>query len=518
MHLKKTNKQLEKQLFYQDAKTLINMLKTREISSIDLLETIIRHVNIYNPQINAISVMDLTYARERAKAADRAIINGNHLGKLHGLPMTIKNLPDCSKMSNDSELLFKLLEKEGAVVYGRTNSPLNAQDVQTYNQKYGTTNNPWDITRTPGGSSGGSSAALAAGFTSLEVGSDIGGSIRVPASHCGIFGHKPTFGVICQRGSRDLNDNELQRAGIGAGLGIDMSIRGPMARTAADLGLLMDVLTSHPDPLNQHWNLNLHRPTKTHLGEYRIAVWDSQVGFPVNKEINEAIETVMTLLKKKGAYLDTKARPDFEINKAHNLYLQLLGATVTTRVNWKEASKWHHHHQSSPEIDALEGRLWEADDRDLVIKHSITQTHKQWYQANQQRNMIRLKWDTFFKQGFDAVLMPIYPCPAILHNHAEKDIIYPQTIYGPFWRPTEDRCLMIDGISTPYHDAIFWSGIANLSYLPSTAFPAGKGAESGLPIGLQLIGPEGSDYCTIAIAELLEEAGLTCELPPTYAS
>ena len=511
MSITKTNKILERQLFYYNAKTLISMLKNGEIKSIDLLELIIRHVTTYNPQVNAISVMDLNYARERALYADKVAANGDNLGRLHGLPMTIKNLPDCSKMLNDSELLFKLLEKEGAIVYGRTNSPLNAQDVQTYNPKYGTTNNPWDISRTPGGSSGGSSAALAAGFTSLEVGSDIGGSIRVPASHCGIFGHKPTFGVICPRGSRDINDEELE-----PGLGIDMSIRGPMARSAADLGLLMEILTSCPAPLNLYWNLNLTRPTKTNLGEYRIAVWSSQSGFPVNKEVKKAIETVMALLKNKGTYLDTNARPDFDVNKAHNLYLQLLGATVTTRTGWEEASKWHHHHRASPEIDVLEGRLWEADDRELVIKHSVTQTHKQWYQANQERNKIRLKWNSFFKQGFDAVLMPIYPCPAILHNHAEKDIVYPHTIYGPFWRPTEDRHLIIDGISTPYHDAIFWSGISNLAYLPSTAFPTGKGDDSGLPIGLQLVGPEGSDYCTIALAELLEQAGFVCELPPAY--
>ena len=517
MSLTKTNinkpKILERRICYQDAKTLINMLKTGKIRSIDLLETVIKHVNIHNPHVNAISVMDLNYARERARLADKAVINGEKLGRLHGLPMTIKNLPDCSKMSNDSELLFTQLEREGAIVYGRTNSPLNAQDVQTYNLKYGTTNNPWDITYTPGGSSGGSSAALAAGFTSLEVGSDIGGSIRVPASHCGIFGHKPTFGVICPRGSRDSNEEGLE-----PGLGIDMSVRGPMARTASDLSLLMEVLTSIPDPLNQHWTLKLPRSQKTHLGEYRIAVWGSQSGFPVNAEVQKAIETVMNVLRNKGADLDTNARPEFDVNKAHNLYLQLLGATVTTRTNWEEATQWHQHQQSSPEIDALEGRLWESDNKEFVIEHSVTQTHKQWYQANQQRNKLRLKWKTFFNQGFDAVLMPIYPCPAIPHNHAEKDMVYPNTIYGPFWRPTEGRTLMIDGISTPYHDAIFWSGISNLSYLPSTAFPARKCAQTGLPIGLQLMGPEGDDYRIIALAELLEHAGFICELPPSYTS
>jgi amidase len=499
------------------------MLREAEVSSAALLEAFVDNVARHDrPHVNAVSVLDLEYARVRARQADEALAGGVPLGRLHGLPMTIKNLPACATMAEDHEQLFDRLEKAGAVVYGRTNLPVNAQDVQTYNPEHGTTGNPWDVGRTAGGSSGGSAAALAACFTPLEVGSDIGGSIRVPASHCGVFGHKPTFGVVCPRGTTRVT----------AGLATDMSVRGPMARTADDLALLLDVLlTTDTPPRTDYSVLWLPRPRKTLLREYRVAVWDSQRGFPLCKEVRAAVDAVVAVLQREGAVVDRAARPAFDSAMSHRLYLQLLGATVTTGTDWAESSEWTRRQQQRGDADAdaellraVGGRLWQANwhgSRNFVIEHSVSQTHRQWHAADRQRHALRLRWREFFQRGgvddggFDAVLMPIYPVPAIRHNHAEGDLVYPHTLYGPLWRPTHGRSLAVDNMPTAYHDAIFWSGVANLAYLPSTAFPAGRGVHSKLPIGLQLVGPEGGDYCTIALAGLLERAGFGCEFPAT---
>lgn len=186
-------------LTHRSATDLLRLLKTGVVSSRELLEAFLSRVAAKNDAVNAIAVLDADAARTRADELDnlRASGDSSKLGPLHGLPMTIKNHPPASlPLSEDSELLITQLLNAGAIIFGYTNTPAGASDVQTYNDLYGTTANPWDLSRTPGGSSGGSAAALAAAMTPVEIGSDIGGSIRVPASHCGVFGHKPTYRVV----------------------------------------------------------------------------------------------------------------------------------------------------------------------------------------------------------------------------------------------------------------------------------------------------------------------------------
>jgi amidase len=228
-------------------------------------------------------------------------------------------------------------------------------------------------------------------------------------------------------------------------------------------------------------------------------------------------------LQQCGASIDNTARPDFDGSLSHRLYLQLLGATNTCKDTWESGRQWEAHNAADGDAEAtlaaVGGRLWQVEDTDFVIQHSVSQTFRQWYAANEERNLLRTKWAEFFQAGgeggggFDAVLMPIYPLPAIEHDHEHDDVIFPHNMYGPYWRPA-GRSLTIDGNATPYHDAVFWSGLASVSFLPSTAFPACLGPDSGLPVGLQLVGPEGGDYLTVALAGLLEkEAGFVCHLP-----
>jgi amidase len=196
-----------------DALGLADLIRRREISAAEVLEAAIQRVEARNPALNAVVVHDLPRARKLAKAADRARAKGEKLGPLHGVPMTVKESYDVVGMPTSigfeahrddrpdhDALVVARLRDAGAIVWGKTNLPVAMADWQSFNPVYGTTNNPWDPTRVPGGSSGGSAAALAAGLTPLEFGSDIGASIRNPAHYCGVFGHKPTIGIVPSRG------------------------------------------------------------------------------------------------------------------------------------------------------------------------------------------------------------------------------------------------------------------------------------------------------------------------------
>jgi amidase len=198
---------------FRSAIELAAAIRARRVGCRELLDLYLTRVDRYHPKLNAIVVTDIAAARQRAEAADAALVRGESWGPLHGVPMTVKESFDIAGLPTTwgvPELRDSIATKNalavdrflaaGAVVFGKTNVPLMLADWQSYNAVYGTTNNPWDITRTPGGSSGGAAAALAAGLTGLEAGSDIGASIRNPAHYCGVWGHKPTYGICSPKG------------------------------------------------------------------------------------------------------------------------------------------------------------------------------------------------------------------------------------------------------------------------------------------------------------------------------
>ena len=200
-------------LTFKPAVELAQLTRDRQIGCLELLDDCLEHVDQFNPRINAIVVPDLERARHRARQADTALARGEVWGPLHGVPMTCKESFDVAglpttfgspllkyNVASEDAVAIQRLKAAGAVIFGKTNVPIWLADFQSYNVLYGTTNNPWDTGRTPGGSSGGSAAALASGMTALEIGSDMGGSIRNPAHFCGVFGHKPTWGLLPFRG------------------------------------------------------------------------------------------------------------------------------------------------------------------------------------------------------------------------------------------------------------------------------------------------------------------------------
>ena len=284
-----------------DATAQLLALEARRISAVELLDLAIGRWRGQHARINAVVATDLDRAHARARAIDEQRANGEALGALAGLPMTIKDTLDVDGLPASSGLealrrksavpdaaVVARVRHEGAVVWGKTNVPVMAADWQSYNALYGTTNNPWRLDCTPGGSSGGAAAALASGVTALEIGSDIGGSLRVPAAFCGVYSHKPTWGLVSQRGHiPPARGTYAER---------DLNVIGPMARSARDLRLLLSVMEGGP--------LAPKAPPAV-LKETRIGVWLDETAFPLDPEVRAVITAFAQQIAGRGAKVES---------------------------------------------------------------------------------------------------------------------------------------------------------------------------------------------------------------------
>ena len=477
---------------FKPAAELAQQIRDRQIGCLELLDHYLDYVQQYNPQINAIVVLDADRARERARQADAALARGEVWGPLHGVPMTCKESCDVAglpttfgspllkyNIASEDALAIQRLKAAGAVIFGKTNVPLWLADFQSYNVLYGTTNNPWDLQRTPGGSSGGSAAALASGMTALEIGSDMGGSVRNPAHFCGVFGHKPTWGLLPVRG-HSLPGILRQP---------DLAVIGPLARSAVDLEVSLRA-TAGPDELRRAgYRFDLQAPSQTSLANYRVAVWKNDDIAPVSHQVVGKVEAVVEAISRSGGTVDETARPDFEARHAHDTY-ELLMAAVLGSFLPEDNYAW-------AQADAA-GLSADDDSERARWLRRRTATYWEYAQANEARTHMRWAWHEFFKT-YDALIAPIMATPAFEHDH----------------QPFEYRTIKVDDVLQPYRQQIFWAGLAVCAYLPSTVVPAGLG-DDDLPIGVQIIGPEFGDLKTIGLAKLLEGAGFAFTPPPGY--
>src|SRR6266705_2578572 len=280
---------------FQSASALASLIRRKKIGCAELLELYLARVEKYNPTLNAIIATDLDAARQRARAADRALARKKPWGPLHGVPMTIKESYDVVGMPTTwgvpelkdnlpprNALAVDRLLDAGVVLFGKTNVPIYLADYQSYNAIYGTTSNPWDLARSPGGSSGGSAAALAAGLTGIEAGSDSVSSIRNPAHYCGVYGHKPTWGIVPPRG----------QALPGRVAQADISVIGPMARSAEDLEIGLGVMAGPDDIDAAGYALRLPAPRQKTLRDFKIAVILTDLNSEVDAEVQAKIQAV----------------------------------------------------------------------------------------------------------------------------------------------------------------------------------------------------------------------------------
>jgi amidase len=477
---------------FGSASALVRALRTGQISSVELLKAYLARVDRFNPALNAIVVEDRDAALRQARAADRARSKGLTLGALHGLPMTVKEAFDLTghastqgypemkgNLATQDALAVQRLKAAGAVIFGKSNVPLNNGDFQSYNDVYGTTNNPWDLTRGPGGSSGGGAAAVAAGLVGMEFGSDIGGSIRNPAAYCGVYGHKSTWRVIPKRG------HALARTPVAEA---DLAVLGPLARSAKDLALALDA-TVGADELNGagvHYRLPAAART---LNGLRVAVWLDQAGAEIDDSVRAPIHAAAMALRRAGAKVSFTARPAFDPQAAHGIYMSLLLAQVSARR--PDYAQLAELRKALPDTDQSEP---------AQMLRLSTPSFKEVYTTNQGRERLRWAWHAFFADH-DVLLAPVTSTAAFVHDHSE---------------PAAQRTLMVNGHATPYFSQLFWAGLATSCFLPATAAPVGFTA-GGLPVGLKIIGPEMADRRTIWVASQLERLVGGAVPPPGYA-
>lgn len=479
---------------FLSATDLALLIQKKQISSFELTQYYIGRIEQFDRTLNAVVVRDFERALQAAKLSDASLARGQRLGSLHGIPMTIKETFDVSglpttwgvpeqrdNLAPNDATVVEHLKAAGAHLMGKTNVPLRLGDWQSYNDIYGTTNNPWNTNRTPGGSSGGSAAALAAGLTGLEFGSDIGGSIRNPSHFCGVYGHKPTYGIVPTLGHNPP----------GVVSAPDLNVVGPMARSAEDLELALDVVAGPDRFQSSGWKLALPPPRTRTLRGLRVAIWPSEHFAPTSVEISDRVQEIGEVLARAGAIVSDLARPEISPRESHNTYLSLLGSTGLVNLPDEYYSLGR---QAAAALDANDESAF------AVLTRARVLDHRSWSDHDESRTSGRLRWRAFFN-NWDVVICPISATTAYEHDH----------------RPKPERILTVDTAPTSHYEHYFWVGLATVAYLPSTAFPCGL-SRDGLPIGLQIIGPEYGDRTTIEVARLIARELGGFQAPPSFGA
>lgn len=473
------------ELWEHSATELAGLIRTGETSSAEVLETHLARVDRLDPDVNAVVTLDAERAREAAAAADAEVRSAAgdtaDLGPLHGVPMTVKDCfqtagvrttggaPGLDHVPDVDATAVARLRAAGAVIFGKTNLPAYASDAQTYNELFGTTRNPWDPDRSPGGSSGGAAAALAARMTPLELGSDLSGSIRLPAAWTGVCGFKPTWGVAPIRGHVPPAAGRLGRD--------DVLVAGPLGRTVADLELAFAVLAGSDEPERRAWRLDLPPPPGDR--PLRFALWDDPGPFPLAPECRAALADTAAALEEAGHRVDP-FHVELDLARlretAYRLIQAVPGGGLPSEVYAGLAEL------AADPSDA-------ADDHRRAGAARLTQSHREWLRADERRHHLRRALEAALG-GADALLLPPVPVPAIAHQH-EGTLI--------------DRQITVAGSAHPYFDLFLWCSVVGALHLPAASVPVGRTA-GGLPLAVQVAGPLYGDRTVLAAAAAIEAA------------
>jgi amidase len=478
------------ELHYKSAVELAALLRAKKLGCLELLDHFLARVERHNPRLNAIIHLDAKRARRRAREADAALARGEVWGPFHGVPMTIKESfdvegwpttwgrPDLKdNLARADSVVVARMQAAGVVLFGKTNVPIHLADWQSFNAVYGTTENPWRFGLTPGGSSGGSAAALAAGLTGVEAGSDIGASIRNPAHYCGVYGHKPTYGIVPPRG----------QATPGVLAAADISVVGPMTRGAEDLEPALLAMAG-PDELEAAaWRLDLPPTRKTSLKDFRVAIKLRDPVSDVDSEYLDRLQATADALAKAGATV-REAEPDFDTRRYHEVYILMLRAATSGRLADADIERYRRLAAEQPDNGYLS-----------LMAKAQGMGHREWLPLNNERAHFRWSWAEFFRE-WDVLLCPAAASAAWPHDQQGE---------------RHDRTILVNGKRVPTTDQMFWAGYASLAYLPATVGPIGL-TRSGLPVGVQAITASGEDRTAIAFIRALSAAVGGFQPPPGY--
>jgi amidase len=446
---------------FAPAHELARSIREREISSRELLDTYVDRVERLNAPVNAVVTLDVDRARAAAARADDSIARGEPIGPLHGLPITIKDALETEGIRSTGgaveltdhvptvdAIAVARVKAAGAIVFGKTNVPRWSGDLQTYNEIFGTTNNPWSLDRTPGGSSGGAATSVASGFTSFEIGTDIGGSVRIPSHCCGVFGLKPSFGVVPQRGYLDH---------VGGGTtDADINVFGPLARSARDLDLLLDVLAGPVDADAVGWRLDLPPARFDSPAAVRIGVWFDDDAAPVDREYRALLGAAADRLADAGAEVED-THPPVDLTEQVALFNAMILPAI------------------SPSL--------EADQQDV-----LSGSHRQWLRFEEQRVALRRVWADWYEQH-DLLLCPVMGLPAFAHQQRDDFMT---------------RRVLINGKSRSYVELVSWTGLIGITGHPSAVPPIGR-TTAGIPVGMQIVGAYLRDRDAVAGARIVED-------------
>ena len=472
---------------FTSARDKIAAIRDGHVTARKLLEDSLLQFRRINPDINAVIRTDLDTARKHATRLDELAAAGEWMGPLHGLPITVKDTFDVDGMpasagaekyarraphTRDAYAVGRL-KSAGAVIWGKSNTPYLAGDNQTFNTLHGITNNPYNPALTPGGSSGGSAAAIASGISALELGSDIGGSLRLPAHFCGVCALKPSYGRISQIGHVPPEPGALFER--------QLNVVGPLARNVADLKLAFSVLTNEV-PIEQD-------PVSTSLRSRRIAIWSEEEGFSLSADCAQAVERAAQAARKGEASV-AKAKPDIAGPHLLDVYLRLVVAVLSEDM---PASTRRFLSMYRPIAKLI------ADEKPFSrAKWSLyaTSRYRDWVEANEMRAKLLVIAERFFR-SWDAIIAPVCAVSAFPHDHRG----------GLF-----NRRMIVDGRKEPYVSYLSWISLASACNLPAVVIPAGRTSD-GMPVGVQVIGAHGQDQKVLDIAEALE-ANLGGFTPP----
>ncbi len=477
---------------HDSAVDLLAALAAGRLTSEALVQRALARIGEINPRFNAIVAVDAAAALAQARAADDLRRAGGTLGPLHGLPMTVK---DCFEVAGFTAVngapglrdyrpvqtapAVQRLIDAGVIILGKSNVPLYSLDVQTFNEVFGTTRNPWDPERTPGGSSGGAVVALATGVVPLEIGSDLAGSLRNPAHSTGVCGLKPGYGVVPTTGILSPRRGERRRP--------DLVVAGPLARRVADLRLALDVMAG-PDARDAAgWRLALP-PARAPARQLRVAAWLDDTNCPVDPGAGAVLAGAVAALRTAGVVVDEGARPAFDPAAHFHTFFRLMygemGGSFPDHLyrGFAAAARRADPAAAWTPLNAMPG--------------AVTQSHREWLRACEDREAYRLAWDRFFG-SYDVLLTPVSPVVALPHDH----------------RPFEARSLQLGGREYAYMQQSFWCSLATVAGLPAAVVPAGLTAD-GLPVGLQLIGPCLGEYTVLELAALVEATSGGFRPPP----
>jgi amidase len=471
---------------FTTATGMLAALRARQLSAVELLELHQQRYARYNPELNAIVEPAFEAARHAAQAADARRARGEDAALL-GLPVTLKEsinvrglrttvgMPHWKDFRSEHDAPVTMRVKAaGAAVMGKTNVPRMLADWQSNNPIYGRTSNPWDRSRTPGGSSGGSAAALAAGLTPLEFGSDIGGSIRVPAAFCGVYGHRPSETAMPRSGQFPFPPMPNPA--------VFMGVQGPMARSAEDLSLALDVAAGPDTGEDVAWHLALPPARHSRLAEFRVAMLPSIPWVPLDAEIAGALDSLAARLGQRGCQVKSVQPPELaDFRQHYALYLSLLAAVQLSRVPPE---------QRRLRLEVLRTRDDEWSRASQRGAESAAPDYISWIG---QREQIRAAWRAFFSE-WDVLVAPAFFTPA--YPHWDKP-----------WPDTEaslGRMLGVNGKPVLEELGLFYPSVATVAGQPATAVPLGL-TRGGLPIGMQVIGPYLEDRTPVSFAELLAQ-------------